>query len=120
MKLACATPLLLLLGCVLDPRLQPKERLAQGQPAWFPTARCQAVQPPERTACYKSWTVLIYMAADNDLAPYAYLNLYELEASGGGGLSASSQRTDAVVQLDTPGPRGLRRLHMLPVGAPYD
>lgn len=82
---------------------------------------CTEVQPKERASCTKPWTVLVYMAADNDLAPYAFLNLYEMESTASDGVpSASSERTDVVLQLDTPGPRGLRRIHMMPVGERYD
>lgn len=123
MKTAGAALLLLVLlwGCSA-PHVRQRHTELGTQPPWFPSERCQVVSPPDRSACYKDWTVLVYMAADNDLIPYAQLNLYELEAQepGGGGRSASTERTDVVVQLDTPGPRGLRRLHMLPVGERYD
>ncbi len=119
MRALGAAVVLLLVACAASPRKLPVGKTTAAQQAWFPQKRCQQTQPSDRAACYKPWTVLIYMAADNDLLPYAYLNLYEMEASGDG-RSASTERTDAVVQLDTPGPRGIRRLHMLPVGAPYD
>lgn len=91
------------------------------RPASPAHARCTEAQPRERASCYKPWTVLVYMAADNDLAPYAFLNLYEMESTASDGIpSASSERTDVVLQLDTPGPRGLRRIHVLPVGERYD
>lgn len=83
--------------------------------------RCTEAQPKERASCAKPWTVLVYMAADNDLAPYAFLNLYEMESTASDGVSsASSERTDVVLQLDSPGPRGQRRIHVLPVGERYD
>lgn len=91
------------------------------RPAPAARARCTEAQPKERASCTKPWTVLVYMAADNDLAPYAFLNLYEMESTASDGIpSASSERTDVVLQLDTPGPRGLRRIHVLPVGERYD
>lgn len=91
------------------------------RPDWFPKERCQETQPADRAACYKPWTVLINMAADNDLVPYAYLNLFEMEAQDAAGTrAASTERTDVVVQLDTPGPGGLRRLLMLSQGERYD
>lgn len=122
MRAAGAALLLLSLAGCPAPPIVPRRADLGTQPPWFPSERCQTVQSAERSACYKDWTVLIYMAADNDLFPFAQLNLYELEAqeADGGGRSASTERTDVVVQLDTPGPRGLRRLHMLPVGERYD
>ncbi len=91
------------------------------RPDWFPKERCHETQPADRAACYKPWTVLINMAADNDLIPYAYLNLFEMEAQDAAGTrAASTERTDVVVQLDTPGPGGLRRLLMLSQGKSYD
>ncbi|MCS6915620.1 MAG: clostripain-related cysteine peptidase [Myxococcales bacterium] len=78
-------------------------------------------RPLHRSGCYKPWTVLIYMAADNDLAPYAYLDLYEMEAIGPNGQAGgSSHRVDVLVQLDTPGHTGIRRLHIFPSGEQYD
>ncbi len=121
LRRAAAVLLLALVGCP-RPQIIAKRTDLGTQPPWFPAERCQTVTPSDRTACYKDWTVLIYMAADNDLFPYAQLNLYEMEAqeSGGGGRSASTERSDVVLQLDAPGPGGLRRMHMLPVGAAYD
>jgi hypothetical protein len=75
-----------------------------------------------RRTCKKPWTVLVYMAADNDLTPYAYWDLYEMEAGfrskniyGG-----STLRGDLIVQLDTEGNRGLRRLHIFQTPEPYN
>src|SRR2546423_1062749 len=44
----------------------------------------------ERKRCYKKWTLLVYMAADNDLTKYAYLDLYEMEAAGAAGERTAS------------------------------
>jgi hypothetical protein len=62
------------------------------------------------------------MAADaNDLAPYAYMNLYEMEtALPRGPQNQAANQVDVVVQLDTPGPSGLRRLRVRPSSEPYD
>lgn len=73
-----------------------------------------------RQRCLKKWTILIYMAADNDLEPYAFWDLYELES----GFSKSEQggstrRTDVLVQLDTFGNKGIRRYHMFQSPTPY-
>lgn len=68
-----------------------------------------------RDRCPKPWTVLVYMAADvEDLPPYALADLRELEAAG------SSERADVVVQLDLPGPPGLRRYHLFAASAATD
>lgn len=67
-----------------------------------------------RVACQKDWTVLVYMAADNNLGPYAYWDLYEMEAGfvNSPDSVGSTSRTDVVVQLDSPGPQGIKRLHI--------
>lgn len=68
----------------------------------------------DRTQCEKDWTVLVYMAADNDLFPYALWDLFEMEArfeserNGAG----STLKTDLLVQVDGPGSDDLRRLHI--------
>jgi hypothetical protein len=66
-----------------------------------------------RSGCRKEWTVLVYMAADNDLSPYAGWDLYEMEAAFGESAprGGSTTNTDLVVQLDSAG-EGVRRLHM--------
>lgn len=79
----------------------------------------------QRRRCRKPWSVLVYMAADNDLTPYAYLNLYEMEAGRGpeepATPTATTVDTEVLVRLDTPGRGGLRRLHVFAdPGAPYD
>jgi hypothetical protein len=75
-----------------------------------------------RADCYKEWTVLVYMAADNDLTPYAYWDLYEMEAGyeSGRNYGGSTIRNDLVVQLDTAGDRGVRRLHVFQAPEPYN
>jgi len=68
-----------------------------------------------RPRCPKPWTVLIYMAADvADLPDHATADLREMEEAlaSGGVAAASSARADVVVQLDLPGPPGLRRYHL--------
>jgi hypothetical protein len=77
---------------------------------------CDAVQPAARKACRKPWTVLVYMAADDDgLPPEAYRDLEEMEVPfpEAGRSAASSARADVVVQLDLKDPPGIRRLHVL-------
>lgn len=67
-----------------------------------------------RAHCRKAWTVLIYMAADNeDLPLHAYWNLRDIETIAG---AATSLEHDVVVHLDLEGPSGLRRLHMMASG----
>lgn len=76
----------------------------------------------QRQNCFKEWTILIYMAADNDLMPYAFLDLYEMEAGYKSGrlYGASTLKTDLVVQLDTPGSNEIRRLHLFQSPTTYD
>ena len=69
----------------------------------------------DRARCPKPWTVLIYMAADiEDLPPRALADLREMEAAQlrGAAPAASSAQADVIVQLDLPGPPGLRRYHL--------
>jgi len=75
-----------------------------------------------RGECEKDWTVLIYMAADNDLSPYAYWDLHEMEAqvSNQLNLGASTDKVDVVVELDTLRRDGIRRLHMFQASHNYN
>ncbi|CAN5609444.1 hypothetical protein BH10BDE1_BH10BDE1_21540 [soil metagenome] len=67
----------------------------------------------DRKSCFKEWTVLVYMAGDNNLSPYALWDLDEMEGRFESSRSAGSTlKTDLVVQLDTEGPTGVRRLHV--------
>jgi hypothetical protein len=81
--------------------------------------------PLHRTECTKDWTVLVYMSADNDLAPFAYWDLYEMEAGYKSGkiYSGSTYRSDVLVQFDAPkAPNedgGIRRLHIFQSPHPY-
>lgn len=54
------------------------------------------------------------MAADNDLTPYAYADVHEMEGGyrSGKNWAGSTLRTDVLVQLDTEGDRGIQRLHL--------
>lgn len=67
----------------------------------------------KRPSCQKEWTILVYMAADNDLYPYALWDLYEMEAAFRGSDNAGSGiKTDLLVQADGPDRADLRRLHI--------
>jgi hypothetical protein len=67
----------------------------------------------DRKSCFKEWTVLVYMAGDNNLSPYALWDIDEMEGRFEGSRSAGSTlKTDLVVQLDTAGTTGVRRLHI--------
>ena len=74
-----------------------------------------------RENCYKDFTVLVYMAADNDLAPYALLDLYEMEAgfASDSRLAGSTLKLDLVVQAETNGDRA-RRFQMFQTAEVYD
>lgn len=67
-----------------------------------------------RKNCRKDWTVLIYMAADNDLTPYAFWDIYEIEKNIKGelNLGASSENIDVIIELDTYARSGARRYHL--------
>jgi hypothetical protein len=79
------------------------------------------LKPRERRTCQKEWTVLIYLQAQNDLAPYAYWDLYEMEATAPGEPegAASSPRVDVIAQMDVRGSPAARRLHVLPGTRPW-
>jgi hypothetical protein len=67
----------------------------------------------DRRTCFKDWTVLVYMAGDNDLSPYAIWDLEEMEGRfESGRYAGSTLKSDLIVQADTAGATGLRRLHM--------
>jgi hypothetical protein len=73
----------------------------------------------DRSTCHKTWTVLIYIAGTEDLLPYAYADLNEMEATSPSyeAPPGSSLRTDVLVQFDTGHDEKIRRLHMFPNGA---
>jgi hypothetical protein len=72
----------------------------------------------DRKSCYKDWTILVYMAANNDLHPYALWDLDEMEGKfESGQYAGSTLKSDLVVQVHTQsvsngGHDGLRRLHI--------
>lgn len=67
----------------------------------------------DRQSCFKDWTVLVYMAGDNDLSPYAIWDLEEMEGRfESGRYAGSTLKSDLVVQADTAGATGLRRFHI--------
>lgn len=74
-----------------------------------------------RTRCKKRWTVLVYMAADNNLEPYALWDLYEAEAGfeSQNRWGASTARTDVLVELDAQGNTGIVRHHLFQTPFPY-
>lgn len=68
----------------------------------------------DRENCEKEWTVLVYMAADNDLYSYALWDLFEMEArfESDRNSAGSTLKTDLLVQVDGPARDDLRRLHV--------
>jgi hypothetical protein len=75
-----------------------------------------------RSHCQKDWTILVYMAADNDLSPFAFWDLYEMEAGYQSGLRAagSTLKSDVIAQLDSPGNTGIDRIHLFQRPEVYD
>jgi len=75
-----------------------------------------------RKNCHKEWTVLVFMAADNDLSPYAYWDIYEMERliSGQKNLGATTDRVDVIVELDTYERNGINRYHIFQTNKIYD
>ncbi len=68
----------------------------------------------DRAHCMKEWAVLVYMAADNELTPYAFWDLYEMESrlAGADNLGASTTSVDVLVELDTFARSGISRYHI--------
>lgn len=71
----------------------------------------------DRKNCHKTWTVFVYMAATEDLVPFAYANLLEMEApslkiENPDQRTGSSIRTDVVVQLNLATEPQFQRLHL--------
>jgi hypothetical protein len=75
----------------------------------------------EREKCIKDWTVLVYMAADNDLSPYSLWDIHEMETriKDELNLGASTDTTDVLVELDTLRDTGVRRLHIFQTEETY-
>jgi Clostripain family len=74
-----------------------------------------------RDGCEKDWTVLVYMAADNSLFPYALMDLYEMEAAfKSRNVAGSTLKTDLLVQVDGPATDDLRRLHIFSGPVQYE
>lgn len=76
----------------------------------------------KRDKCSNKWTVLIYMAADNDLSAYSFWDLYEMERQIKGelNLGASSDDIDVIVEWDNKNRSGLRRMHIFQSEKEYD
>lgn len=66
----------------------------------------------DRHNCHKDWTILVYMQADNDLRPFAFWDMAEMESSFSKRAAGSTLKTDILVHLDTDQDRKLRRFHM--------
>ncbi len=66
-----------------------------------------------RDSCEKEWAVLVYMAADNNLFPFALWDLFEMEAAyKTKDRAGSTLKADLIVQVDGTGDADLRRLHI--------
>jgi len=59
----------------------------------------------DRENCWKEWLIVIYMAADNDLSPYSFRDLWEMESVG------SAPSVDVVAFHDSAGD-GTRYFHI--------
>lgn len=60
----------------------------------------------DRKNCAKEWLVVIYMAADNDLSPFSFRDLWEMEASG------SHPSVDVIAFQDAGGDTGMKYFHI--------
>lgn len=75
----------------------------------------------KRTECLKEWTTLIFMAADNDLTPYALEDLYEMESGfQSGQYAGSTYKLDVLVEMDLAGNEGSERFHIHQQNQAYD
>lgn len=77
-------------------------------PSAFSAPHCSSTElsDSDRRACERPWTLLVYMAAENNLSPYALWDLKEMESIG------STNDIDIVVQVDLPGKDGLSRIRI--------
>jgi hypothetical protein len=69
----------------------------------------------QRKDCYKKWTILIAMDADNDLMAYSLWDLLEMESAykkSTGITAGSTLRKDVIVQHHGLGDSGVRRLQI--------
>lgn len=99
---------LFLLIAILQQHASPSRALGSELPD------CGPLSSP-RAGSLKPWTVLIYMAAENDLTPFALKDIQEMESAR---RQDASQRMNVLVQLDAAGDEGLKRLLICPAGAP--
>ncbi|MCB0379272.1 MAG: hypothetical protein KDD33_12335 [Bdellovibrionales bacterium] len=96
---------------------------AQAQaPSWFPEVSCGEVDlnVTPRSQCYKNWTILIFMAANNDLTPYALWDFMEMEASYPMKRAGSTEELDLVVDIQSRLNGDLRRYHIQQSETPFD
>lgn len=108
------------------------------RPSWFPKKSCDTtwqrydfsesyddyINRMDRTNCYKKWSVLVYIAADNDLTPYALRDISLMEAGykSDRPYGGSTRFTDLVLELDTSQSTDFRRIHVFqrPKAEAYD
>lgn len=106
--------------------LTVKVALGAGRPSWFPEKACdqaylETTSKKQRQNCYKPWTVLVFMEADNDLSPYSYWDLYEMERKMKSyPHGASSLLSDVLVEWDTDKNDGIKRVHVQETQDNYD
>lgn len=68
-----------------------------------------------RENCFKSWTILVYMAANNNLTQYALADVLKMEAFSRflPGQTGSSKKIDVLVEIESQeNPTELRRIHI--------
>lgn len=71
------------------------------------------VQSFHRKDCQKELTILVFMAASNDLSPYAFWDLTEMESGyAQADRAGSSLSTDLLVDIQSLENEDLRRLHL--------
>lgn len=117
--------------------------LVFASPSWMPTVPCDSSssgyfdfnqsnggsysnfykavsQGQGRDHCYKEWSVLVFIAADNDLTPYALADIYEMEAAfTSGQYAGSTKNLDLIVSLDSASKDGIKRFHMFQSKRPF-
>ena len=76
--------------------------------------------PVPRIDCYKKWTILIVMDADNDLMPYSLWDLYEMETSYAQLVNGSTFRKDVLVQHHGRNQNTVRRFHIFQSPRSYE
>ncbi len=98
-----------------------KDQWSKGEGRYSQESYSEYYSRTKRDSCEKDWTILVYMAADNDLFPYALMDLYEMESPfESSDYAASTDKLDLIVQVDGTEKNDERRLHLFAQTQKYE